>query len=95
MLHQKGQRGPETREAGQTLTVRLPHIEDLVRHLNLDPEYIAIARRAGKNLWAWRNEHNVRRRMGGLFVPDRRIDKIEADSRLRTMLAALEIGGAK
>lgn len=88
-------RDPETRGAGRTLSVRLPHIEDLVRHLNLDAETLAVARLAGKNLWASRNDFDVRRRRVGLFVPDRRIDKIEADRLLRNLLAAHAEGGAK
>lgn len=81
--------GPEKLGAGKTLTVRLPHIEDLVRHLNLDAQYIAIARRAGKNLWVWRNAHDVQRRRRGLFVPDCRLDKHEADRLLRQLANAL------
>ena len=95
MVLSKGVRAPETRAGRPRLTAIAPHIEDLVRHLNLDVHTINIARQAGKSLWAARNDFDVRRRRAGLFVPDRRIDKEEADRMLRALLAAHAAGGAK
>ena len=86
---------PEKRRPGGTLSSRPAHIEDLVRHLNLDPEYIPAARQFGKNLWAERNRFDIRRRAGGMFTPHRLLDKSEADRRLRAMLAELSAGGGQ
>ena len=83
---------PEKRRPGGTLSSRPAHIEDLVRHLNLDPEYIASARQFGKILWAARNRFDINRRALGLFTARRQIDKAEADRRLRAMLTELSAG---
>ena len=86
---------PEKRRPGGTLSSRPAHIEDLVRHLNLDPEYIPAARQFGKNLWAERNRFDIDRRARGLFTAQRQIDKSEADRRLHAMLAELSAGGGQ
>lgn len=83
--------GKRERISGK-LQPRASHIEALVSGLNLDPQYVEIARRAGKRIWTWRNEHDIARRTGGLFVPDRRIGKDEADKMLKRHLAD-EAGG--
>lgn len=95
MAHQKGERTLEMRGDRERLSARSPHVEALLSGLALDPECITIARCACKNLWVWRNEYDVRRRVGGLFVPDRRLDKCGAERLLRSMLADLAIGGGE
>ena len=92
MVGEKGSRDPETRGDRERLSARSPHIEALVSGLNLDPQDLALARLAGKNLWRSRNEFDVRRRRAGLFVPDRQLDKREAD---RLWANLLGLGVAK
>ena len=70
-----------------------PDVEALVRGLPIDPEDIGGVRRTGNTLWRWRNDFDVRRRRGGMFVPNRPLDKCEAARLLRLELAALAGGG--
>ena len=88
----EGLRCPEKRGDRERLSARSPQVEALVRGLNLDAQHIAVARRAGNRLWADRNSFDVRRRRGGMFVPNRLLDKGEADRLLKLQLAALAGG---
>ena len=88
---------PEKRTGQSRIAGKLgaidPHIEGLLRGLPIDPEDIGAVRRTGNTLWRWRNEHDVRRRRSGMFVPNRLLDKGEADRLLKLHLAALAGGG--
>ena len=88
----EGLRCPEKRGDRERLSARSPQVEVLVRGLNLDAQHIAVARRTGNTLWRWRNDFDVRRRRGGMFVPNRLLDKGEADRLLKLQLAALAGG---
>ena len=95
MAHLEGPRCLKKRGDRERLSARSPHVEALLRGLDLDPEHLATARRAGNNLWAERNRFDIDRRAGGLFVPNRLLGKNEADRRLRAMLAELSAGGGR
>lgn len=74
------------------LTLREPAHEDLLRSLPSDID-IAVARRAVKNLWAWRNKFSISRRTrSGLFGSHGRLDRHGAERALADALAALNGG---
>ena len=86
---------PESERGRVRLTVRDPDIEKLLCGLAIESEKLQQIRDYSKGLWAERNRFDVRRRVGGLFVPDRRLDKGGAERLLRSMLADLAIGGGE
>ena len=63
-----------------------------VEHLH-DREQTAEGQGFEARLYADRNRWDLARRRGGLFVPNRQIDKGEADRLWRAMLAELLAGG--
>jgi len=81
----EGARTPEMRKGRGTLTARVPQFEALLKGLNLDGDNLAAARRVCNNLWAWRNEFDLRRRGGGMFTPGR-LDKAGAERTLARLL---------
>ena len=85
---------PEMQRGRVRLTTRDPDIEKLLAGLALEGEELEQIRIFSKALWAARNRHDVRRRRGGMFVPNRLLDKGEADRLLKLQLAELA-GGEK
>jgi len=85
----EGARTPEKRKGREVLTARVPHYEALLKGLNLDDDNVAAARRACKNLWAWRNEYDVRRRGAGMFAPGR-LDKAGAERAFARLLGEVQ-----
>ena len=90
-----GDSTPDSERGRVRLTVRDPDIEKLLSGLAIEGNEIEQVRIFGKALWAERNRFDIRRRAGGLFVPNRLLDKNEADRRLRAMLAELLAGGGQ
>lgn len=86
-------RSPEMRRERERLSARAPHIEALLKGLNLDVDSIAIARRACNRLWADRNAYDIAKRGTRLFAPAGvRLDKGDAERRLKLAIAQLEGG---
>lgn len=89
MAHPGADRTADSERGRVRLTVRDPDIEKLLSGLAIEGEILEQVRVFGKSLWAERNRFDVRRRVGGLFVPDRRISKSDAEWLLRNQLTEL------
>lgn len=89
MARHGGDSSPDSERGRVRLTVRDPDIEKLLCGLAIEGEELQQIRHYSKGLWAERNRFDVRRRVGGLFVPDRRLDKCEAERLLRSNLKEL------
>ena len=86
---------PEMQRGRVRLTTRDPDIEKLLSGLAIEGNEIEQVRIFGKALWAERNRFDIRRRAGGMFFPNRQIDKGEADRLWRAKLAELLAGGGQ
>lgn len=96
MLPKKEVLHPKEQRLGyEILTLRNPAHEDLLRGLSSDFVDLAIARKACKKLWSWRNQFNIAQRGRGMFALSRHIDKADADRLLRLALAELQEGGGR
>lgn len=78
------------------LRARVSHHEHLIKALPADLVDMDVARDAVRVAWTWRNEHDVRRRTSSSFIPDRQIDRVEADRLFNQLFPQrIGLGGAK